>query len=115
MRGDSQEISEKLKAEIQKNVSVAGLNIIDAKITHLAYAPEIAVAMLQRQQAAAIIDAKRAIVDGAVGMVEMALNKLKSDNIVNLSDDDKAKMINNLLVILCSNKEAQPVLKNDIR
>ena len=115
LRGDSQEISEKLKAEIQRNVSVAGLNIIDAKITHLAYAPEIAVAMLQRQQAAAIIDAKRAIVDGAVGMVEMALNKLKSDNIVNLSDDDKAKMINNLLVILCSNKEAQPVLKNDIR
>ena len=115
LRGDSQEISEKLKAEIQKNVSVAGLNIIDAKITHLAYAPEIAVAMLQRQQAAAIIDAKRAIVDGAVGMVEMALNKLKSDNIVNLSDDDKAKMINNLLVILCSNKDAQPVLKNDIR
>lgn len=115
LRGDSQEISAKLKAEIQKNVRVAGLNIVDAKITHLAYAPEIAVAMLQRQQATAIIDAKRAIVDGAVSMVEMALNRLKNDNIVNLTDEDKAKMINNLLVILCSNKESQPVIKNDLR
>lgn len=114
LRGDSQEISAKLKAEIQKNVKVAGLNIIDAKITHLAYAPEIAAAMLQRQQAAAIIDAKRAIVDGAVGMVEMALNRLNEHNVVNLSDADKAKMVNNLLVVLCGNKEAQPVLKNDI-
>lgn len=114
LRGDSQEISAKLKAEIQKNVRVAGLNIIDAKITHLAYAPEIAAAMLQRQQAAAIIDAKRAIVDGAVGMVEMALNRLNEHNVVNLSDADKAKMVNNLLVILCGNKEAQPVLKNDV-
>ena len=114
LRGDSQEISAKLKAEIQKNVKVAGLNIIDAKITHLAYAPEIAAAMLQRQQASAIIDAKRAIVDGAVGMVEMALNRLNEHNVVNLSDADKAKMVNNLLVILCGNKEAQPVLKNDV-
>lgn len=114
LRGDSQEISAKLKAEIQKNVKVAGLNIVDAKITHLAYAPEIAIAMLQRQQAAAVIDAKRAIVDGAVGMVEMALNRLQNNNIVKLSDDEKAKMVNNLLVILCSNKEAQPMLKNDI-
>lgn len=114
LRGDSQEISAKLKAEIQKNVRVAGLNIIDAKITHLAYAPEIAAAMLQRQQASAIIDAKRAIVDGAVGMVEMALNRLNEHNVVNLSDADKAKMVNNLLVILCGNKEAQPVLKNDV-
>lgn len=114
LRGDSQEISEKLKAEIQKNVRVAGLNIVDAKITHLAYAPEIAVAMLQRQQASAIIDAKKAIVEGAVGMVEMALQRLKDDNVVNLSDDEKAKMVNNLLVVLCSNKEAQPVLKNDL-
>lgn len=114
LRGDSQEISAKLKAEIQKNVKVAGLNIIDAKITHLAYAPEIAAAMLQRQQAAAIIDAKRAIVDGAVGMVEMALNRLNEHNVVNLSDADKAKMVNNLLVVLCGNKEAQPVLKNDV-
>lgn len=106
LRGDSQEISAKLKAEIQKNVKVAGLNIVDAKISHLAYSPEIAVAMLQRQQAAAIVDAKKAIVDGAVGMVEMALNKLSSNNVVNLDENQKAKMVSDLLVILCSNKEA---------
>ena len=114
LRGDSQEISEKLKAEIQRNVKVAGLNIIDAKITHLAYAPEIAVAMLQRQQAAAIIDAKKTIVEGAVSMVEMALNKLYENNIVKLEEAEKAKMVNNLLVTLCSNKEAQPVIKNGL-
>jgi len=114
LRGDSQEISEKLKAEIQRNVKVAGLNVIDAKITHLAYAPEIAVAMLQRQQAAAIIDAKKTIVEGAVSMVEMALNKLYENNIVKLEESEKAKMVNNLLVTLCSNKEAQPVIKNGL-
>ena len=114
LRGDSQEISEKLKAEIQRNVKVAGLNVIDAKITHLAYAPEIAVAMLQRQQAAAIIDAKKTIVEGAVSMVEMALNKLNENNIVQLEESEKAKMVNNLLVTLCSNKEAQPVIKNGL-
>ena len=112
LRGDSQEISAKLKHEIQRNVRVAGLNIIDAKITHLAYAPEIAVAMLQRQQASAVIDAKKTIVEGAVGMVEMALNKLSSNNIVNLDESEKAKMVNNLLVTLCSNKEAQPVVRS---
>ena len=112
LRGDSQEISAKLKAEIQRNVRVAGLNIIDAKITHLAYAPEIAVAMLQRQQATAIIDAKKTIVEGAVGMVEMALNKLNTNNVVSLSESEKATMVNNLLVTLCSNKEAQPVVKS---
>ena len=106
LRGDSQEISQKLKEEIQKNVKVAGLNIVDAKISHLAYSPEIAVAMLQRQQAAAIVDAKKAIVEGAVGMVEMALNKLNSNNVVNLDENQKAKMVSDLLVILCSNKEA---------
>ena len=112
LRGDSQEISAKLKAEIQRNVKVAGLNIIDAKITHLAYAPEIAVAMLQRQQASAVIDAKKTIVEGAVGMVEMALNKLSANNIVTLDEAEKAKMVNNLLVTLCSNKEAQPIVKS---
>ena len=112
LRGDSQEISAKLKSEIQRNVKVAGLNIIDAKITHLAYAPEIAVAMLQRQQASAVIDAKKTIVEGAVGMVEMALNKLSTNNIVTLDEADKAKMVNNLLVTLCSNKEAQPIVKS---
>lgn len=112
LRGDSQEISAKLKDEIQRNVKVAGLNIVDAKITHLAYAPEIAVAMLQRQQASAVIDAKKAIVDGAVGMVEMALNRLSANNIVQLNDTEKAKMVNDLLVILCSGKEAQPTVKS---
>lgn len=112
LRGDSQEISAKLKEEIQRNVKVAGLNIIDAKITHLAYAPEIAVAMLQRQQASAIIDAKKAIVEGAVGMVEMALNRLETNGTVALDNADKAKMVNNLLVTLCSNKEATPVVNN---
>lgn len=114
LRGDSAEISAKLKAEIQRNVKVAGINVVDAKITHLAYAPEIAIAMLQRQQAAAVIDAKKAIVDGAVGMVEMALNRLSANDIVKLDDTEKARMVNNLLVTLCSNKEAQPVLKNNL-
>lgn len=114
LRGDSAEISAKLKAEIQRNVKVAGINVVDAKITHLAYAPEIAVAMLQRQQASAVIDAKRAIVDGAVGMVEMALNRLSENNIVQLDELEKAKMVNNLLVTLCANKEAQPVIKNNL-
>ncbi len=114
LRGDSAEISAKLKAEIQRNVSVAGIKVVDAKISHLAYAPEIAVAMLQRQQAAAVIDAKKAIVEGAVGMVEMALNRLSDNNIVQLDEVEKAKMVNNLLVTLCSNKEAQPVIKNNL-
>lgn len=114
LRGDSAEISAKLKAEIQRNVKVAGINVVDAKITHLAYAPEIAVAMLQRQQASAVIDAKRAIVDGAVGMVEMALNRLSANNIIQLDEVEKAKMVNNLLVTLCANKEAQPVIKNNL-
>jgi len=114
LRGDSAEISQKLKAEIQRNVKVAGINVVDAKITHLAYAPEIAVAMLQRQQAAAVVDAKKAIVEGAVGMVEMALDRLNKNNIVQLDELEKAKMVNNLLVTLCSNKEAQPVIKNNL-
>lgn len=114
LRGDSAEISQKLKAEIQRNVRVAGINVVDAKITHLAYAPEIAVAMLQRQQATAVVDAKKAIVEGAVGMVEMALNRLSENNIVQLDELEKAKMVNNLLVTLCSNKEAQPVIKNNL-
>ncbi|MBR6098680.1 zf-TFIIB domain-containing protein [bacterium] len=112
LRGDSQEISQKLKEEIQRNVKVAGLNIIDAKITHLAYAPEIAVAMLQRQQASAVIDAKKAIVEGAVGMVEMALARLNDNNVVSMDNAEKVKMVNDLLVILCSGKEAQPVVKS---
>ena len=114
LRGDSAEISEKLKIEIQERVKAAGLNIIDARITHLAYSSEIAMAMLQRQQANAVLDAKRTIVEGAVGMVEMAIDRLsKNENIV-LDEKTKASMINNLLVVLCSSRESQPVVRNDI-
>ena len=114
LRGDSTEISEKLKKEIQRNVTEAGINVVDARITHLAYAPEIAVAMLQRQQASAVIDAKRSIVDGAVGMVELALSKLEQNKNIVLDEKTKANMVNNLLVVLCANKESQPVIRNDI-
>ena len=90
----------------------AGLEIVETRITHLAYAPEIAAAMLQRQQASAIIDARKLIVEGAVGMVEMALRKLSENDIVELDDERKAQMVSNLLVVLCGNKEAQPVVNS---
>jgi len=112
LRGSSQEVADKLKAELQSRVDVAGLEIIEARITHLAYAPEIAAAMLQRQQATAIIDARKMIVDGAVGMVEMALSKLNETGIVNLDEERKAAMVSNLLVVLCGNKDAQPVVNS---
>ena len=112
LRGSSQEISEKLQAEIQSKVDVAGLEIIEARITHLAYAPEIAAAMLQRQQASVIIDARQMIVDGAVGMVEMALAKLDDNNIIHLDEERKAAMVSNLLVVLCGNKDAQPIINS---
>ena len=114
LKGDSAEISEKLKVEIQEHVSAAGLNIIDARITHLAYSSEVAMAMLQRQQANAVLDAKRTIVEGAVGMVEMAIDKLSQNSNINLDEKTKASMVNNLLVVLCSNKDSQPVVRNDI-
>ena len=113
LKDDSVEISEKLKQKIQESVSAAGINIIDARITHLAYSSEIAMAMLQRQQANAVIDAKKAIVEGAVGMVEMAIEKLSQNENIVLDDKTKASMVNNLLVILCGNKESQPVIRND--
>ncbi|MDR1541364.1 MAG: SPFH domain-containing protein [Clostridiales bacterium] len=112
LRSSSHEIAENLKAEIQLKVDIAGLEIQEARITHLAYAPEIASAMLQRQQASAIIDARQMIVDGAVGMVEMALEKLSSNNIVHLDEERKAAMVSNLLVVLCANKEAQPIVNS---
>lgn len=112
LRGSSQEVAEKLKVEIQSRVEIAGLEIIEARITHLAYAPEIAAAMLQRQQASAIIDARKLIVEGAVGMVEMALEKLSANNIVHLDDERKAAMVSNLLVVLCGNKDAQPIVNS---
>lgn len=112
LRGSSQEIAERLKAEIQNRVAIAGLEIMEANITHLSYAPEIAAAMLQRQQASAIIDARQMIVEGAVGMVEMALAKLSDNNIVNLDEERKAAMVSNLLVVLCGNREVQPVVNS---
>lgn len=112
LRGDSAEISEMIEAELQNRVELAGIRILDARITHLAYAPEIAAAMLQRQQAEAIIEARQKIVDGAVGMVEMALTKLSENDVCVLDDERKAQMVSNLLVVLCGNKDAQPVVNS---
>lgn len=112
LRGSSQEVALTLKTEIQSRVDIAGLEILEAQITHLAYAPEIAAAMLQRQQASAIIDARKMIVEGAVGMVEMALARLSEHQVVELDEERKAAMVSNLLVVLCANKEAQPVVNS---
>jgi regulator of protease activity HflC (stomatin/prohibitin superfamily) len=112
LRGSSQEVAEMLKTEIQEKVDMAGLEIVEARITHLAYAPEIAAAMLQRQQASAIIDARQMIVEGAVGMVEMALAKLSEHEVVHLDEERKAAMVSNLLVVLCGNKDAQPIVNS---
>lgn len=112
LQGSSQEVADRLKEEIQSKVHIAGLEILEARITHLAYAPEIASAMLQRQQAAAIIDARAMIVDGAVGMVEMALQQLEKSDMVQLDDERKAAMISNLLVVLCANHDPQPVVNS---
>lgn len=112
LQGSSLEVAERLQEEIQSKVEMAGLEILEARITHLAYAPEIASAMLQRQQAAAIIDARAMIVDGAVGMVELALKQLEGSDLVELDDERKAAMISNLLVVLCANHDAQPVVNS---
>lgn len=112
LRGSSQEIADIMNLELQEKVENAGIKIIDVRITHLAYAPEIASAMLQRQQAAAIIDARQKIVEGAVGMVEMALDKLNENDIVELDEERKAAMVSNLLVVLCGNKDAQPIVNS---
>jgi len=112
LRGSSMEVADKLRCEIQAKVDVAGLEIVEARITHLSYAEEIAAAMLQRQQASAIIDARQMIVEGAVGMVEMALEKLSDNNIVHLDEERKAAMVSNLLVVLCGNRDAQPIVNS---
>ena len=112
LRGSSQEVAEKLRVEIQSKVDVAGLEIVEARITHLSYSEEIAAVMLQRQQASAIIDARNMIVEGAVGMVEMALAKLSENDIVQLDEERKAAMVSNLLVVLCGNRDAQPVVNS---
>jgi len=112
LRGSSVEIAENLKKELQDRVEIAGIEIIEARIAHLAYAPEIAAAMLQRQQARAIITARQMIVEGAVGMVEMALEKLAEGGVVELDEERKAQMVSNLLVVLCGNKDAQPIVNS---
>ena len=112
LRGSSEIVAGRIRDEIQSKVSEAGIEIIDARITYLAYAPEIAAVMLQRQQASAIIDARKMIVDGAVGMVEMALDRLKENGTVELDEERKAAMVSNLLVVLCGNKDAQPVVNS---
>jgi ABC-type uncharacterized transport system substrate-binding protein len=112
LRGSSLEIADKLKEEIQEKVDVAGLEIMEAKITSLAYAPEIAAAMLQRQQASAVIDAKQLIVEAAVGMVESALHQLSEREVVHLDEERKAAMVSNLLVVLCGSRDAQPVVNS---
>lgn len=110
LRGSVNEVSEALKNELQERVGKAGVVIEEARLSHLAYAPEIAAAMLQRQQASAIIAARQKIVEGAVGMVQMALNKLNDNGIVELDEERKAAMVSNLLVVLCGEKTAQPVI-----
>lgn len=110
LRGSSLEVAERIKEELQSKLDIAGLEILEARITHLAYAPEIAAAMLQRQQASAIIDARQMIVEGAVGMVEMALSKLSENKVVDLDEERKAQMVSNLLVVLCGNRDTQPVV-----
>ena len=110
LRGKTEEIAAQLQTEIQGRLQTAGLEVLEARITHLAYAPEIASSMLQRQQASAIVEAKEKIVEGAVGMVEMALDSLSSRGIVDLDEERKASLVSNLLVVLCSDRGTQPVL-----
>ncbi|MBR2041935.1 MAG: SPFH domain-containing protein [Oscillospiraceae bacterium] len=110
LRGSSLEVAQRLKEEIQCRVEIAGIEITEARITHLAYAPEIAAAMLQRQQASAIIAARKLIVDGAVGMVEMALERLEEEKVVDMDEERKAQMVSNLLVVLCGSNDAQPIV-----
>jgi regulator of protease activity HflC (stomatin/prohibitin superfamily) len=110
LRSHTAEIAEQLKVEIQERLSKAGVEVLEARISHLAYAPEIASAMLQRQQASAIVAARTRIVEGAVGMVEMALEELSKKGVVELDEERKAAMVSNLLVVLCSDRHVQPVV-----
>ena len=112
LRGSSDIVAGRIRDEIQNRVNEAGIEILEARITYLAYATEIAAVMLQRQQASAIIDARKMIVDGAVGMVEMALERLSQNNTVELDEERKAAMVSNLLVVLCGNRDAQPVVNS---
>ncbi|MEU9031220.1 SPFH domain-containing protein [Streptomyces sp. NPDC048383] len=110
LRGNAEEITEKLAVELATRVEAAGVHIIESRFTHLAYAPEIASAMLQRQQAGAVVAARKQIVEGAVGMVELALTRLAEEDIVDLDPERKASMVSNLMVVLCGDRAAQPVI-----
>ncbi|MEM7612011.1 MAG: SPFH domain-containing protein [Pseudomonadota bacterium] len=110
LRGNTTKVGDELKKDIQERLGKAGVEVIEARISHLAYAPEIAAAMLQRQQAHAVVAARTKIVEGAVGMVQLALDQLKSEGIVDLDDERRAAMVSNLLVVLCSDKHTQPVV-----
>ena len=110
LRGSANEVADDLKKQLQEKVEIAGLEILETRITHLSYAPEIAAAMLQRQQATAIIAARKKIVEGAVGMVEMALEQLNAKGVVDLDEERKASMVSNLMVVLSSNRDTQPVV-----
>ena len=112
LRGSSETVARRIRDEIQQKVEKAGIEIVEARITYLAYAPEIAAVMLQRQQASAIIDARKMIVDGAVGMVELALERLSENHTVELDEERKAAMVSNLLVVLCGNRDAQPIVNS---
>ncbi len=112
LRGSSQEVAEQMQKELQKRVEDAGLRILEVRITHLSYAEEIAAAMLQRQQAVAVIAARKKIVEGAVGMVNMAIEQLSEQGVVELDDERKAQMVSNLMVVLCGNKDAQPIVNS---
>ena len=112
LRGSSETVARRIRDEIQLKVYDAGIEVLEARITYLAYAPEIAAVMLQRQQASAIIDARKMIVDGAVGMVEMALQRLNESGMVELDEERKAAMVSNLLVVLCGNRDAQPIVNS---
>ncbi|MEL6366455.1 MAG: SPFH domain-containing protein, partial [Pseudomonadota bacterium] len=110
LRGNTDRVGDELRKDIQDRLGTAGVDVIEARISHLAYAPEIAAAMLQRQQAQAVVAARTKIVEGAVGMVEMALDQLKTDGIIDLDEERKAAMVSNLLVVLCSDRHTQPVI-----
>ena len=112
LRGSSELVAARIRDEIQNRVAEAGIEVVEARITNLSYATEIAAVMLQRQQASAIIDARKMIVDGAVGMVEMALSRHSENNVVELDDERKAAMVSNLLVVLCGNHDAQPIVNS---
>ncbi|MEE3370096.1 MAG: SPFH domain-containing protein [Planctomycetota bacterium] len=110
LRGNTDDVCEQLAHDIQERLDKAGVEVLEARISHLAYAPEIAASMLQRQQAQAVVAARTRIVDGAVGMVRMALDRLSEDNILDLDEERKAAMVSNLLVVLCGDRHTQPVI-----